>query len=141
MNPRQKLCLTVFAAISALGLSLALLPTPVSAACASGEIEVSVSPGDTGGSSTKCIPEGSGTIQTNPIIVYLKAIINFLAVGVGLVAAISIVIAGFQFMTSRDNPQSVQSAIQRIWNSIIAIALFIFMYAILNFLVPGGLIG
>lgn len=93
------------------------------------------------GTPDECIPEGTGDISTNPIIVYLKGIINFMSIGIGLVAAISIVVAGIQWMASRDNPQAIQAAQKRLWNAVIAILLFIFMYAILNFLVPGGLIG
>ena len=116
--------------------------------CPDGYVELSVAPGDINNDSNgrasipdNCVSEGSGSLDDNPIITYLKSIINFLAIGVGLVTAISIVIGGFQFMSSRDNPQSIQAAQKRIWNGVIALLLFIFMYAILNFLVPGGLIG
>lgn len=88
-----------------------------------------------------CIGDDSGDINTNPIIVLLKLVINFLAVGVGIVAAISIIVAGIQWSASRDNPQALQQAQNRMTNAVIGVLLFIFMYAILNFLVPGGLIG
>lgn len=113
--------------------------------CPDGTVEVSVPPGDINKDGTiddadHCIPQGTG-IEDNVIITYLKAIINFLAIGVGIVTAISLVIAGYQFMSSRDNPQAIQAAVNRFWNAVIALILFVFMYAILNFLVPGGLIG
>lgn len=85
-----------------------------------------------------CVENGEG--DNNPIFVYLRGIIQFLAVGVGLAVAIGIVVAGIQYMASRGNPQSTAAAIQRLWNAIIALVLFIFMAAIINFLIPGGLL-
>lgn len=87
----------------------------------------------------RCVAKGS-SINDNPIIVYLKGIINFLAAGVGIVTVISIVISGIQYMTSQGNPQSLNSAKNRLFNAIVALLLFIFMYAVLNFVIPGRLI-
>lgn len=115
------------------------LPSGVNVAspsdCGEGEIFVSVGVGDNG----KCIPAGDGTIENNPIITYLKGIIQFLSVGVGLVITIAIVISGIQYSASRDNPQVVQMATKRLTNAMIALLMFIFMTAIINFLIPGGL--
>ena len=101
-------------------------------------VQVSLGVGETGPNG--CIPEGDGTLATNPIIVYLRGIVQFLSVGVGIVITIAIVVAGLQFMGARGNPQAVQAAVQRLTNAIIALLLFIFMAAILNFVVPGGLV-
>lgn len=142
----QKLSLTALFSLSALGL-VTLASSPAYAGhCASDTVEISVAVDDINkdgkvDDADKCVPKGGGSIEQNPIITYLKGIINFLAVGVGIVTVISIVISGIQFMTSQGNPQSISSAKGRLFNAIVALLLFIFMYAILNFLVPGKLIG
>jgi len=86
------------------------------------------------------LSDADSGLAGNPIIVYLKGIIRFLAVGVGLVVTTAIVVAGIQYSSSRDNPQLIQAAMQRLTNAIIALITFIFMATILNFLIPGGLL-
>jgi hypothetical protein len=49
-------------------------------------------------------------------------------------------IAGFQYMTAQDDPGKVQKSKARIIQTLIALLLFIFMYSLLNFLVPGGVL-
>lgn len=80
--------------------------------------------------------EGKG----NPILDALFAIIRFLSMGVGIVVVGSIVLAGIQYTTSRGDPQATAKAIERITNSLIALTLFIFSYALLNWLIPAGLL-
>jgi archaellum component FlaF (FlaF/FlaG flagellin family) len=57
--------------------------------------------------------------------------------GIALVA--SMMIAGYIYMTARDNAGQVEKAKSRIVQTLFALILFIFMYALLNFLIPGGL--
>jgi hypothetical protein len=98
--------------------------------CGDGELELS---------SGECInAEGRG--NDNPIIFYLKRIIQFLSGGVGIVIILMIVISGVQYIASTGNPQATASAKNRLTNAIIALALFLMMFAILNYLVPGGLL-
>ncbi len=66
--------------------------------------------------------------------------INILSGLAGLAIVASLVIAGYQYMTARDNAGQIQKAKTRIIWALSALALFIFMYAILNFLVPGGVL-
>lgn len=74
------------------------------------------------------------------IMIYLTAIIKFLTAGVGMVVIIMIVVGGIQYTTSGGDPNGVAAAKGRIVNAIIALLLFIFAAAILNFLIPGGLL-
>ena len=78
---------------------------------------------------------------SNPILAYLVAILRFLTYGVGIVVTLMIVIGGVQYAAAGDNSQSVAAAKSRIFNAVIALLLYIFAFAILNFIVPGGLIG
>lgn len=103
--------------------------------CEEDEVEIGVA---VPGSEDRCIEKGDA--NNNPIFVYLRGIIQFLATGVGIIVTINLVIGGIQYMASRGNPQATQAALSRITNSVIALVLFILMAAILNFLVPGGLL-
>jgi hypothetical protein len=69
---------------------------------------------------------------------YVYPFINFLSALVGVVVIISIIIGGIQYGSSAGDPAKVTAAKNRIRNSIIALVTFIFLYALLNFLVPGG---
>jgi hypothetical protein len=49
-----------------------------------------------------------------------------------------IAVAGVQYTTSRDNPQAVQAAKQKIWNVLIGLLAFFFLYAFVQWIIPGG---
>lgn len=88
----------------------------------------------------RCIPAG-GSFLDNPIVVTLTAILGLLAGAVGLVVTGGIVYGGFLYMTARGNSSQTQQAITVIVNACIGLLLFIFMFALLNFIVPGGILG
>lgn len=66
--------------------------------------------------------------------------INFLAIGVGIAVVGGIVFGGIRYASANGNAQQAQQGVMVIINAIIGLILFIFMYAIINFLVPGGLL-
>ena len=74
----------------------------------------------------------------NPVMDLLFAIIRILSAGVGIIVIASIIVGGIQFAASRSDPQASASAIGRIRTSLIALIIYIFAYAILNFVIPGG---
>lgn len=74
------------------------------------------------------------------IISYIVLFVNVLSAIAGMAIIASIMIAGYQYMTARDNPGTVQKARQRIVWALIALALYLFFYAILNYLIPGGVL-
>jgi hypothetical protein len=74
------------------------------------------------------------------IVSYLVTGINVLSALAGMAIIFSIMFAGFQYMTAQDNSGQIQQARQRIIWAITAMLIFIFMYAVLNFLVPGGVL-
>jgi hypothetical protein len=65
--------------------------------------------------------------------------IKLLSILVGLVVAASLVLAGIQYMTSTGDPQRISAAKTRITNTLLAFLAYAFLFAFLNFLVPGGL--
>ncbi len=66
------------------------------------------------------------------------AIIRVVSDGVGLVIIGSMIWAGIQYTTSRDDPSAVGKAKERVLNNIIALFVYIFAYAILNYVIPRG---
>jgi len=64
-------------------------------------------------------------------------VIQFLSDGVGLVVVASLVYAGIQYITSAGDPQAAANAIKRIRSSGVALLLFLFAYALLNYVIPG----
>lgn len=74
------------------------------------------------------------------IIKYLVLFIQFLTAIVAIVVVISIIIGGIQYSTSADDPGMVTAAKKRIINALLALALYIFTFAILQFLIPGGVL-
>jgi hypothetical protein len=85
-----------------------------------------------------CLPKGTG-LNNNIVFVLLKSVLQFLAGGVGLAVAGGIIFGGYLYITARANASQVEKAKTVIINSIIGLLLFIFMYAILQFLIPGGI--
>ncbi|HVI60912.1 MAG TPA: hypothetical protein VM535_02005 [Candidatus Saccharimonadales bacterium] len=74
----------------------------------------------------------------NPIADATFAIIRILSSLVGLVIIGSIAYGGIQYAGSRGDPQATALAVNRIRSSLFALILFIFGYAILNYLIPAG---
>ena len=75
----------------------------------------------------------------NLIDKYINPLVNLLAVFVGVAVTMSIVIGGIQYASSAGDPSKVSAAKNRIRNAITALLAFMFLYAFLQFLVPGGL--
>jgi len=65
-------------------------------------------------------------------------IINVMAGLVGVIVVLMVVIGGIQYSTAGSDPQKVAGAKKRISNAVIALVAFIFMWAFLQWIVPGG---
>ncbi len=106
---------------------------PAPAGCAKGQVKIAL---PIIGSS-HCVDNGA---DGGAIIVYLKAILKLLSGAVGGVIVLMLVVAGIQYITSAGDPTAVKSAKNRIMNAIMALVLFLMMFAILNFIIPGGIL-
>lgn len=84
----------------------------------------------------KNVDGGTGDVGIYSVLI---ALLNFAVIGVGLAVTIGVVIGGLMFVTARGNSDQTKKGIDVIRNALIGLLLFIFMYAIINFLVPGGL--
>jgi hypothetical protein len=81
-----------------------------------------------------CVGKGSGLLDL------IFAIIRFLSEGAGIIIIGSMVFAGIQYTVSRGDPSASAAAIKRIQNTGIALLIYIFAFAILNYIVPAGLL-
>jgi hypothetical protein len=77
-------------------------------------------------------------LKNNSIIQYLKIAINTLSAAVGVIVTAMIILGGIQYSLARDNASAVTEAKKRITNAIIALVLFMFIFAFLQWLIPGG---
>jgi hypothetical protein len=71
---------------------------------------------------------------------YINPLIIFLAGVVGLVVVISVVIGGIQYSSAGDDPQKIAKAKSRIVSSLLALLAFFFLFAFLEWIVPGGIV-
>lgn len=71
----------------------------------------------------------------------LKFVMTILSVGVGIVAVGGVVYGSLLYAGARDNGGQTEQAMTIIRNVVIGVLLYIFMITILNWLVPGGVIG
>lgn len=75
-----------------------------------------------------------------PILFYLKMILALVNGLVGAIILLVFVIAGIQYITSAGDPTRVKAAKKRIIQAVTALVLYMLMFAILNFLIPGGIL-
>jgi hypothetical protein len=78
-------------------------------------------------------------VQSTPIWHDIQDIVNVLSAGVAVIVTGVIILGGVQYTIAGDNAQALQSARQRITNGLIALAAFLFIYAFLQWLIPGGI--
>ena len=97
-------------------------------------------PGECGGTKTGVISckEDAGIAAIGGLI---KFAVNTLTIIIGIVAVGGIGYAAILYAGARDNQSQVQNAIAIIRNIIIGLVLYGFTIAIINWLVPGGVIG
>lgn len=82
-----------------------------------------------------CKAQGDG-----PILDLLFATVRFLSYGIGLVIVGSLTYAGIQYIGSRGDPNATALAMKRVQSNVTALLLFLFAYAIVNYIVPGALL-
>ena len=80
-------------------------------------------------------PNCSGDI----IICTIMLVYNWLSVGVLIAVVIGIILGAIQYSTAQGNAEQAKKAMTQIKNAFLALILYFVMWALLNFLVPGGL--
>lgn len=76
----------------------------------------------------------------NPVMSLILQVINFMAIGVGIIVVGGIVWGAMLYTTSNGDSGKSQQGITTIVNAVIGLLLFVFTYAIINYLVPGGVL-
>lgn len=74
------------------------------------------------------------------IVGYIVKITNAVVAAVAVIIVIMITIGGIQYSTAGGDPGAVAAARKRITDAVIALVIFIFMYAFLQWIVPGGIV-
>ena len=93
-----------------------------------------------GGTDTAVIDCGGATGQ-DAIIQIIKNVVLIMTAGVMVLAVGATVAGGIIYTTSEGSPDKIKKA-REIWmNTVIGLAMFAFMVAITNFLIPGGVFG
>jgi hypothetical protein len=70
---------------------------------------------------------------------YINPAITAFTAAFGIIAVISLIAGGIQYATSAGDPQKVANGKKRVFNTIVAIVAYFFLYGFLQFLIPGGL--
>jgi len=83
---------------------------------------------------------GGECLNDNPIVVLTKLAINFLSALIGIIITGVIMFSGFMYITSHGDPNKAAEAKTRIRNAVIALAMYMFLFAGIQWLVPGGLL-
>ena len=95
-------------------------------------------PGPCTDTATTCKGANGQQVQCDFIGKYANPFITFLSAVAGLIATISIVVGGIQYVSSEGDPQKVTEAKKRISNSVLAIVGFLLLYPFLQYIIPGG---
>jgi archaellum component FlaF (FlaF/FlaG flagellin family) len=83
----------------------------------------------------------SKCLDQSPIVHDIQNIVNFLSAAVGVVVIGVIVLGGIQYSLAGDNATALTAARKRITNGLIALFAFLFAWACLQWLIPGGIFG
>lgn len=70
---------------------------------------------------------------------YINPAIKVLTLSFGLIVVISLISGGIQYSAAGGDPQKVSNAKKRVSMTILALVAYSFLYAFLQFLVPGGI--
>ena len=70
---------------------------------------------------------------------YVDPFIKTFSALAGVAVVISLIVAGIQYSSASGDPSKIAAAKSRIGKSIVALLFFIFLYAFLNYIVPGGI--
>lgn len=81
-----------------------------------------------------------GSATQNPIFAAITVIAKYLIGLLALVFVFIVVISGFQYIISRGNPDETKAAKQRLEHAVTGIILLVLMTAILNTIIPGGIL-
>jgi hypothetical protein len=153
MNIKQTLKIGMLVFIMALGLSVAAVPHRASATGSCDGVDTNIISCNQDSSNGTCpdgtvvalsssCPDGSKPIlavENTGVWGLLLMAINILTAGIGILAVAGIVYGSVLYASAGGSPEQVKKAMGIISNVVIGIVAYALMYALLNFLIPGGL--
>lgn len=77
----------------------------------------------------------------SPILCEFIRVVRFLSIGVTIVAAITVAVSGLQYTAAKGDPNKTSQAVQRLAKVGMGIVFYLFGWALLEFLIPGGALG
>ena len=78
-------------------------------------------------------------VETSGVWGLLLMVINILTAGIGVAAVAGIIYGSVMYASAGGNPENVKKARTIITNVVIGVVAYALMYALLNFITPGGL--
>ncbi len=81
------------------------------------------------------------SIKQNQITKDLQLAVNIMAGAVGVIVVIMLLLGGTQYILAGDKAEATAAARKRMTNAVIALVAFFFMYAFLQWIIPGGIFG
>ena len=89
--------------------------------------------------SHKCSDGSSPTVEDGGVWGILMLVINILSAGVGIAAVGGVAYGSILYTTSGGSVEQTKKARAIIANTIVGIVLYVAMWALLNYMIPGGL--
>ena len=77
-------------------------------------------------------------IKYNPLLQWIRFFINVISSIIIVGAIVMVTLAGLEYSASGDNSQTVQNAKKRITNVLLGLVSYFFLYAFLQWVIPGG---
>jgi len=74
----------------------------------------------------------------NPLLQWIRFFINVISSIIIVGAIVMVTLAGLEYSASGDNSQTVQNAKKRITNVLLGLVSYFFLYAFLQWVIPGG---
>lgn len=138
MNIKQTMRNLVLGVLLVVGITITVTPLTVNAVSTCGGTETSlISCGDNDKDNNN---DGVVDHKDNGIWSLLIIVINLLSVGVGILALAGILYGAILYTSAGGNSEQVKKAMGMFTNVVIGIVAFAGMWALLNFLIPGGVL-
>ncbi len=94
---------------------------------------------NSGGSGSTGIDQCKGRTDGSGINCLVELVVNILSMAVGGVALLMMVVGAVMYASAGDDSGRVAAAKGIITKTVIGVIVYVFLYAILNFVIPGGI--
>lgn len=126
-----------------MGVALILSPAVAPAYAESDNMETCTCANGKSGTRPKTAVLGVGTHtgcecgSGEGAISILSLVVNIMTIGIGILGVLGITLVGVQYLTAADDVGKTKKAKQRISEIVIGLAVYVLLYALLGWLIPG----